>query len=162
MELFWWLFTIVLFAVGLIGTVLPVIPGTTIILAGAIIHRMMLGAEKSIGWRSIAILLLLTLATYALDFLSGYVGAKYFGATKWGMFGAVIGALVGIVFGIIGLFIGPVIGAITGEFMAGKKLIDAGRAGWGSLLGNLGGIIGKLVIALVMIAIFLMAVPSPF
>jgi uncharacterized protein YqgC (DUF456 family) len=162
MELFWWLFTIVLFAVGLIGTVLPVIPGTTIILAGAIIHRMMLGAEKSIGWRSIAILLLLTLATYALDFLSGYVGAKYFGATKWGMFGAVIGALVGIVFGIIGLFIGPVIGAITGEFIAGKKLIDAGRAGWGSLLGNLGGIIGKLVIALVMIAIFLMAVPSPF
>jgi uncharacterized protein YqgC (DUF456 family) len=162
MELFWWLFTIVLFAVGLIGTVLPVIPGTTIILAAAIIHRMMLGAEKSIGWRSIAILLLLTLATYALDFLGGYFGAKYFGATKWGMFGAVIGALVGIVFGIIGLFIGPVIGAITGEFIAGKRLIDAGRAGWGSLLGNLGGMIGKLVIALVMIAIFLMAVPSPF
>jgi uncharacterized protein YqgC (DUF456 family) len=162
MELFWWLFTIVLFAVGLIGTVLPVIPGTTIILAAAIIHRMMLGAEKSIGWRSIAILLLLTLATYALDFLSGYVGAKYFGATKWGMFGAVIGALVGIVFGIIGLFIGPVIGAITGEFIAGKRLIDAGRAGWGSLLGNLGGMIGKLVIALVMITIFLTTVPSPF
>jgi len=162
MELFWWLFTIVLFAVGLIGTVLPVIPGTTIILAAAIIHRMMLGAEKSIGWRSIAILLLLTLATYALDFLSGYFGAKYFGATKWGMFGAVIGALVGIVFGIIGLFIGPVIGAITGEFIAGKRLIDAGRAGWGSLLGNLGGMIGKLVIALVMITIFLTTVPSPF
>ena len=161
MELFWWLFTIVLFAVGLIGTVLPVIPGTTIILAAAII-RMMLGAEKSIGWRSIAILLLLTLATYALDFLSGYVGAKYFGATKWGMFGAVIGALVGIVFGIIGLFIGPVIGAITGEFIAGKRLIDAGRAGWGSLLGNLGGMVGKLVIALVMITIFLTTVPSPF
>ena len=162
MELFWWLFTIVLFAVGLIGTVLPVIPGTTIILAAAIIHRMMLGAEKSIGWRSIAILLLLTLATYALDFLSGYFGAKYFGATKWGMFGAVIGALVGIVFGIIGLFIGPVIGAISGEFIAGKRLIDAGRAGWGSLLGNLGGMIGKLVIALVMITIFLTTVPSPF
>ena len=162
MELFWWLITLVLFAVGLIGTVLPVIPGTTIILAAAIIHRMMLGAEKSIGWRSIAILLLLTLATYALDFLSGYFGAKYFGATKWGMFGAVIGALVGIVFGIIGLFIGPVIGAIAGEFIAGKRFIDAGRAGWGSLLGNLGGMIGKLVIALVMITIFLMAVPSPF
>jgi len=162
MELFWWLITLVLFAVGLIGTVLPVIPGTTIILAAAIIHRMMLGAEKSIGWRSIAILLLLTLATHVLDFLSGYFGAKYFGATKWGMFGAVIGALVGIVFGIIGLFIGPVIGAIAGEFIAGKRFIDAGRAGWGSLLGNLGGMIGKLVIALVMITIFLMAVPSPF
>jgi uncharacterized protein YqgC (DUF456 family) len=161
MELFWWLFTIVLFAVGLIGTVLPIIPGTTIILAAAVIHRMMLGAEKSIGWGSIAVLVLLTLATYALDFLGAYFGAKYFGATKWGMFGAIFGALAGLFFGIIGLFVGPVIGALVGEFIAGKKMIDAGRAGWGSLVGNLGGMIGKLVIALIMITIFLMNVPSP-
>ena len=161
MELFWWLFTLVLFAVGLIGSVLPAVPGATIILAAAVIHRIMLGSEKSIGWRGIVILVLLTLVTYALDFLSGYFGAKYFGATKWGMFGAIIGAIVGIFFGIIGLFIGPVIGAIAGEFIAGKRMIDAGRAGWGSLLGNLGGMIGKLVIALVMITIFLMTAPSP-
>ena len=161
MELFWWLFTIVLFAVGLIGTVLPIIPGTTIILAAAVIHRMMVGAEKSIGWRSIALLVLLTLATYALDFVGAYFGAKYFGATKWGMFGAVLGALAGLFFGIVGLFVGPVLGAILGEVIAGKKMIDAGRAGWGSLLGNLGGMIGKLVIALVMITIFLMTVPPP-
>ena len=162
MELFWWLITIVLFAVGLIGTVLPVLPGTTIILAGAIIHRVMLGPEKSIGWWSIVILVLLTLTTYALDFLSGYFGAKYFGATKWGMFGAVLGALIGIFFGIIGLFVGPAIGAIAGEFIAGKKMIDAGRAGWGSLLGNIGAMLAKLIIALAMIIIFLVTVPSPF
>jgi uncharacterized protein YqgC (DUF456 family) len=162
MELFWWLITIVLFAVGLIGTVLPVIPGTTIILAAAVIHRIMLGAEKSVGWWSIAILALLTLLTYLLDFLSGYFGAKYFGATKWGMFGAVLGAIVGLFFGVIGLFVGPVIGAVAGEFIAGKRMIDAGRAGWGSLLGNLGGMIGKLVIGLTMVIIFLMTAPSPF
>lgn len=162
MELFWWLFTIVLFAVGLIGTVLPILPGTTIILAAAIIHRLMLGAEKSIGWRGIAVLVLLTLATYALDFLSGYFGAKYFGATKWGTLGAIVGMLIGLFFGIIGLFVGPVVGAITGEFIAGKKMIDAGRAGWGSLLGNLGGMAAKLLIALVMITVFLVTAPSPF
>jgi len=162
MELFWLLFTVVLFAVGLIGTVLPVFPGTTIILAGAILHRVMLGPEKSIGWRSIAVLVLLTFATYALDFLSGYFGAKYFGATKWGMWGAIVGALIGIFFGIIGLFVGPVIGAIVGEFFAGKRMIDAGRAGWGSLMGNLGGMIAKLVIGLLMITIFFMTVPAPF
>jgi len=161
MELFWWLFTIVLFAVGLVGTVLPIIPGTTIILAAAVIHRMMVGAEKSISWRSIAVLVLLTLATNALDFLGAYFGAKYFGATKWGMFGAVLGALAALFFGIVGLFVGPVIGAIMGEFIAGKKMIAAGRAGWGSLLGNLAGMIGKLMIALVMITIFLMTVPPP-
>jgi uncharacterized protein len=161
MDLFWWFFTVVLFAVGLIGTVLPVFPGTIIILAGAILHRVMLGPEKSVGWRTIAVLVLLTLATYTLDFLSGYFGARFFGATKWAMFGAIVGALIGIFFGIIGLFIGPVIGAILGEFVAGKRIIDAGRAGWGSLIGNLGGMIGKLIIALVMITIFFMAVPAP-
>lgn len=161
MELFWWLFTIILFAVGLIGTVLPFLPGTTIILAAAVIHRVMLGGEKSIGWRVMTILVALTLATYALDFLSGYFGAKYFGASRWGTFGAIIGALAGIFFGIIGLFIGPVIGALAGEFIAGKKMVAAGRAGWGSLLGNLAGMVAKLLIALVMITLFLVSVPSP-
>ena len=162
MELFWWLFTIVLFAVGLIGTIAPVLPSTTIILAAAVIHRIMLGPEKSIGWRTIAVLVLLTVATYAIDVLAGYFGAKYFGATKWATFGAIAGALIGLLFGILGLFVGPVVGAIAGEFIAGKRMIDAGRAGWGSLLGNLGAMICKLFIALVMIAIFFMTVPPPF
>lgn len=152
----------VLFAVGLIGTVLPFLPGTTIILAGAIIHRMMLGPEKSVGWFVIAILVLLTLASYVIDFLGGYFGARYFGASRWGTFGAIVGAIVGVFFGLIGLFLGPVIGAIAGEFVAGKKMIDAGRAGWGSLLGNLGGMVSKLLIGLAMIVIFLMTAPAPF
>jgi uncharacterized protein YqgC (DUF456 family) len=162
MELFWWLLTIVLFAVGLIGTIAPVLPGTTIILAAAIIHRIMLGSDKSIGWRTIIALVLLTLASYALDVLAGYFGAKYFGATKWGAFGAILGALVGLFFGIIGLFAGPVIGAVAGEFIGGKRMINAGRAGWGSLLGNVGAMLAKLIIALAMISIFLINVPLPF
>src|SRR5215470_7855376 len=162
MELFWWFLTIVLFAVGLIGTVAPVLPGTTIILAAAIIHRLMLGADKSIGWKTIVVLVLLTLLSYVFDFLGSYFGAKYFGATRWGAFGAIIGALVGLFFGIIGLFVGPVIGAVAGEFIAGKRMVDAGRAGWGSFLGNLGAIIGRLLIAVAMITIFLVNVPSPF
>jgi uncharacterized protein len=161
-ELFWWILTIALFAVGLIGTVLPVLPGTTIILGAAIIHRFMLGPSKSIGWRTIIVLAFLTFATYAVDILAGYFGAKYFGATRWGTFGAIIGALVGLFFGLIGLFVGPVIGAIVGEVIAGKRMIDAGRAGWGSLLGNIGAMVAKLIIALAMITIFLVTVPSPF
>ena len=162
MELLWWFITMVLFAVGLIGTVAPFLPGTTIIFAAAFIHRIMLGPEKSVGWKVIAVMAVLTLATYGLDFLAGYFGAKYFGATKWGTFGAIVGAITGMFFGIVGLLVGPVIGAVVGEFIAGKKMIDAGRAGWGSLLGNIGGMVGKLLIAVAMIVIFLMAVPSPF
>jgi uncharacterized protein YqgC (DUF456 family) len=162
MELFWWFFTVALFAVGLIGTIVPVLPGTTIILAAAIFHRVVLGAAKSIGWKTIVALILLTLFSYVFDFLGSYFGAKYFGATKWGTFGAVLGALIGLLFGLIGLFVGPVVGAIVGEVIAGKHMIDAGRAGWGSLLGNIGAMLAKLIIALAMISIFLVNVPSPF
>ena len=162
MELFWWVLTIVLFAIGLIGTIAPVVPGTTIVLAAAIIHRIMLGPDKSVGWYTIVVLVLLTLVSYAVDVLAGYFGAKYFGATKWGTFGAIAGAVVGLLFGLIGLFVGPVIGAIVGEIIAGKRMIDAGRSGWGSLLGNIGAILAKLIIALAMIIIFLVNAPSPF
>jgi uncharacterized protein len=159
MEILWWFITIVLFAVGLIGAVAPFLPGTTIIFAAAFIHRIVLGPEKSVAWSVIGILAALTLVSYVFDFLGAYFGAKYFGATKWGTLGAIIGALVGLFFGIIGLFVGPVIGAIGGEFIAGKRMIDAERAGWGSLLGNIGGMIAKLIIALAMITIFLVKVP---
>src|SRR5437016_1947242 len=140
MEFFWWFFTIVLFAVGLIGTIAPVLPGTTIILAAALIHRIMLGPEKSVGWKTIVVLLVLTFLSYVFDFLGSYFGAKYFGATRWGAFGAIVGALIGVFFGIIGLFVGPVIGGGAGEFIAGKRMMDAGRAGWGSLRGKLGAV----------------------
>ncbi len=162
MELFWWFFALAIFAVGLIGTVVPVLPGTTIILGAAIIHHLMLGAEKSIGWKAIVVFVLLTLLSYAFDFLGSYLGAKRFGATKWGAIGAIVGAVIGLFFGIIGLFAGPVIGAAVGELLAGKRMVDAGRAGWGSLLGSIGAMLAKLIIALAMIMIFLIAVPSPF
>ena len=65
-------------------------------------------------------------------------------------------------FGFAGLIAGPVIGALAGEFIGGKRLIEAGRAGWGSLLGNLAGMLGKLIIALAMILIFLVNAPRLF
>jgi len=161
MEAFWWLFAIVVMALGLIGTVIPILPGTTIILAAAVIHRVVLGADRSLGWSALVAMLLLTLLTYAIDAAAGYLGAKRFGATKWGLIGCAAGALAGIFFGLLGLFVGPVIGAIAGEVIGGKKIVKAGRAGWGTFLGSLGGLIAKLFIGLIMIVIFLMNVPSP-
>ncbi|HEY2801176.1 MAG TPA: DUF456 family protein [Chthoniobacterales bacterium] len=162
MELFWGAVTLVLMAIGLIGTVLPIFPGTTIILAAAIIHRIMLGAQKSIGWKSIALLILLTLASYAIDFLGGWFGARRFGATGWGMWGAFFGAIVGVFFALPGLLLGPIIGALLGELIGGKRLVEAGRAGWGALFGNLAGTLGKLAIGFAMVSWFLVAVPTPF
>src|SRR5437762_10419209 len=112
MEAFWWLFAIVLMALGLIGTVIPIVPGTTIILAAAVVHRLTLGADRSLGWSALLAMLTLTFVTYAIDAAAGYVGAKRFGATKWGLIGGAAGALIGLFFGLFGLFVGPVIGEI--------------------------------------------------
>jgi hypothetical protein len=161
MEALWWLFAIVLMALGLIGTVIPIVPGTTIILAAAVVHRLALGANRSLGLSALIAMLVLTLVTYAIDAAAGYLGAKRFGATKWGLIGGAAGAVMGLFFGLFGLFVGPVIGAIAGELIGGKEVMKAGRAGWGTFLGGLAGVIGKLFIGLIMIAIFLMNVPAP-
>lgn len=162
MQLLWWFIAIVLMAIGLIGTILPIFPGTTVILAAAVVHRVMLGPDLSLGWRSLGLLVLLTIVSYALDFGASYFGAKRFGATRWGMVGLFLGAVAGLFFGLPGLLIGPVIGAFAGEIIGGKRLVSAGRAGWGTLLGNLGGMLAKLIIGLVMVGWFLVAVPSPW
>ncbi len=121
----------------------------------------MVGAEHGASWWCIGGLIVLTLASYALDFASGYFGAKYFGATKWGVIGATIGIIVGLFTGFVTLLFAPVIGAIAGEIFAGKQLVSAGKAGWGTLLGSLAGMIGKLAIGFAMVIWFLLAVPSP-
>ena len=162
MELFWWSLTLALMAIGLIGTVLPIFPGTAVIFAAAVLHRIMLGPEKSIGWPTILVLLFLTLASYAIDFVGGWFGARRFGATRWGILGASVGTIVGLFFGLPGLLLGPVLGALAGEIIGGKRLVPAGRAGWGALLGNIAAILGKLLIALAMVSWFLVAAPVPF
>jgi uncharacterized protein YqgC (DUF456 family) len=160
-DVLWWFAAILAMAVGLVGTVLPVVPGTTIILAAAIVHRLAVGADKGMSWWALGLLVLLTAASYAVDFAATYVGAKYFGATRWGVAGAIVGGIVGIFTGFVTLLVLPIAGAIAGELIAGKRLINAGKAGWGTLLGNLAGIIAKLGIGLAMIVLFLLNAHSP-
>ncbi|HEY4758870.1 MAG TPA: DUF456 family protein, partial [Chthoniobacterales bacterium] len=76
MEAFWWLFVIVMMALGLIGSVIPVLPGTTIIFAAALIHRLVLGPDRSLGWSALIAMAALTLLTYAIDAAAGFLGAR--------------------------------------------------------------------------------------
>ena len=157
MNALWWTATLLLMAVGLIGTVAPLLPGTTIILGAAILHRFALGEAQSVGWWTIAGLALLTVCSYLLDILSGSLGAKWFGATRWGAFGGIVGALVGVFFFPWGLFLGPMIGVLLGELLGGKEFLPAGKSTWGTLLGTTAGIISKLIIGVLMIGWFVIA-----
>jgi uncharacterized protein YqgC (DUF456 family) len=157
MNYLWWTVTLLLMFTGLVGTVLPLLPGTTIILAAAVLHHLMLGEALSVSWWTIGGLAVLTVFTYVIDFVSGSVGAKWFGATRWGAIGGILGAIVGIFFGLVGIFVGPLVGVLVGELLGGKGLLPAGKSTWGTLLGTTAGIAFRLGVAVIMVAWFLAA-----
>jgi uncharacterized protein YqgC (DUF456 family) len=157
MHYVWWTLIFVVMAAGLVGTLVPLLPGTAIILGAAVLEHFTVEPEHRIGWWTIAALAGLTLASYVVDLVSGTVGAKWFGATRWGAVGGIIGTIVGLFFGIIGIFVGPLIGVLVGELIGGKELLPAGKSTWGTLLGTAAGMIARFIIASVMIAWFIVA-----
>lgn len=159
LEWLWWTLTIGLILIGLIGAVVPLLPGPTLILAGAVVYRVTLDAEGAkVSWWTIGGLLVLMLISYAIDFVSGAVGAKYFGATRLGAIGGLIGAVVGMFFLPLGLILGPLAGVLIGELIGGKELVAAGKSTWGTLLGTTAGLIAKLTLAFAMVLWFVLAV----
>jgi uncharacterized protein YqgC (DUF456 family) len=157
MSVLWWSLTILLMTVGMVGTVIPLLPGTTIIFAAAVIHRVAMGEQHSVGWWTLGGLLILTIISHVLDITSGSLGAKKFGATRWGALGGLIGTIAGMFFFPWGLLLGPVLGVLAGELIAGQKLILAGKSTWGTVLGTTAGIIANGMIGVVMICWFLVA-----
>lgn len=153
-DVFWWALSVFLMLLGLAGTVVPLIPGTVLILAGAILIHAFIGV---VGWSTLIVLTLLMLIAQALDIVSGSLGAKWFGATRWGAVGGILGAIVGLFFGLIGIFVGPLVGAVIGEVLGGKGILPAGKSGWGTLVGTTAGIVGKFAIGVIMIGWFAVA-----
>lgn len=152
---FWTILAIVIALVGVVGTFLPALPGSSLIFAAAVLHRLMTGGVQSVGWITIAGLGLMALLSVVVDFLTGAAGAKWFGSGKWGLWGGIAGAVVGLFFGLPGLLLGPLLGALLFELISGKKIHQATKAGIGTFLGTTAGMIGKVFIALAMFLWFL-------
>jgi len=156
MHLFWLLLILVIMLIGLCGTLIPLLPDTPLIVAGAVLHHFLL-APRGVNWRAILALTLLMLVSLALDFVSGSLGARYFGATRWGALGGILGAVIGFFYGPVGLLAGPLAGVLVGELLGGRGLLPAGRSAWGTFLGSVAGMAGKFAIGVIMIAWFLIA-----
>ncbi len=141
---------VVLWVLGLLGSFFPIFPSTWVILGAALLHGLLTGfAEATAGlWVGLG---LLGLAALLLDNLAAMVGAARFGASRWGIWGAVAGSLLGlVVLPPLGLLVLPLVGALVGELLAGRSLAPALRATWGTLLGMLGGVFVRLLLHLVM------------
>lgn len=150
---------LVIMLAGLIGSILPGLPGTPLVLLAAIGHRLYFGATSASNVVLI-VLVVLTVGSVAFDYAATALGAKKFGASWWGALGATVGGLIGLFFALPGIILGPLVGATFLELLAGKKFQPALKAGAGAVLGLLLGVVGKFSICVVMIVLFAVSVIS--
>lgn len=145
--------TLLVMLLGLIGSILPALPGTPLVFLAAIGHRLYFG-EASASNLVLGVLGGLMVISLIFDFMASALGAKKFGATWRGAVGAVIGGLVGLFFAIPGIILGPFLGAMLFEMLGDKEFKEAARAGLGASVGLLLGILGKFSIAVAMSILF--------
>ena len=149
-----WTVIVAFLAIGFFGTFLPILPGTTLIYAGCLIHYFSMGMESSgLAWQGLVLITILYILSLILDWFSGAIGAKWFGSSKWGIIGAILGGIIGLFFSLPGLIIGPIVGVFIFEMAFAKiQVKDAGNSTIGTVVGGVAGVIGKLILALGMIA----------
>lgn len=153
MEIVSWFIALLLIMIGLVGTVVPLLPGTTFILLGVLVQKWLL--PESLGWGAIGWVAGFWVLSVVADVGCTILGTKWFGGGKWGMAGATGGALAGMFFSVPALILGSMFGAIAAEKWLGKKSTeDSLRAGAGAAVGFVLAMFAKLACALAMIAIY--------
>ncbi len=130
--------------IGLLGCVLPMLPGPP--LAYAALLLLHFTDRVQFSWTQLLVWLALTLVVQALDFIVPMLGTKYSGGSRWGKNGCIIGTLIGLFFMPWGIVLGPFLGALIGELLAGRTGNEAIRSGVGSLLGFLLGTVVKVAL----------------
>src|SRR5436190_5570674 len=138
---------------GLVGIVMPALPGHMLILAGLGLAAWADGFRHVSGW-TLGVIAIVAVASYGIDFASAALTTKKLGASRRAMVGAALGTLGGVFFGLPGLIAGPFVGAVIGELTTTKDLRQAGRAVVAATIGFAVGTAVKVAFAFVMIAVF--------
>lgn len=157
MSTFALILAIILFIAGLIGTILPLLPGAALIFGGMLIYGFM----TKFATLDASFFLLQALALvliFLVDYFASAVGTKRYGGSKQATWGAIIGAVVGVFFGPIGIVIGPFLGAVGAEYLNRKDISKALRVGFGTIVGILGGTVVKIGAEILMIVYFFMKI----
>ena len=111
-----WTLSISLLIVGFVGAIVPFLPGPMLIVIAGIVHTLLLPEQGMSTWGIVLLIVWFCLA-YAVDFFSGMMGARWFGASRWGITGVFIGGIVGLFFGPLGLLLGPLVGGFAFEML---------------------------------------------
>jgi len=156
MEVALWVVAVILIVTGVVGTVLPALPGAVFVFAGVALGAWIDDFARISGW-TIGVLGALTLAAWLIDYVAAAAGAKRVGASREAIIGAAIGTVLGIFTGLIGLVFMPLVGAAIGELIARGDLVRAGKVGVATWIGMVIGTIAKVAIVFVMVGVFLAA-----
>jgi uncharacterized protein YqgC (DUF456 family) len=142
-----------LLVAGLVGAVVPVLPGTPLIFAGALLHAYTTDFH-TLGVGRLAILAGLALVASVLEHVAGALGARRFGGGRGAIVGAIIGVVVGLTWPPFGLIICPIAGAIIGELIRTRAIGPSVRTGMGTALGIIAGVVMHLALAVMMVVLF--------
>ena len=153
MSVLLWIVAAAMVVAGLVGIVMPALPGHLLILAGLALATWVDGFRHVSGW-TLGVIAIVAVASYGIDFVATAMTAKTLGASRRAMAGAAIGTLGGFFFGLPGLIAGPFVGAVIGELTATRDLRQAGRAGVAATIGFAIAVAAKVAFAFVMIAVF--------
>ena len=151
-----WVLSAALIALGVAGTVLPALPGTLFVLAGIVLGAWIDGFSR-VGWGVLAVVGVLALLAWVLDYVAGLLGARKAGASRQAILGAALGTVAGLFMGLVGVLFMPLIGAAVGEFVARRDHERALKVGLATWLGIMAGLVSKVVIAFMMIGVFIAA-----
>ncbi|PIF02393.1 MAG: hypothetical protein CR996_00495 [Draconibacterium sp.] len=134
---------------GLIGCLLPILPGPPLSYIGLLLLHFT--KRYDFSGRFLIIWAIITIVVFLLDYFIPIWGTKKFGGSKRGIWGSIIGLIIGFFFfPPLGIILGPFIGAVIGEFSSGKDSASALKSGFGSFVGFLVGTVLKLVASGVM------------
>lgn len=146
----------ILMVTGIIGSFLPVLPGTPISWLGLLVLYLTNAVPND--WVFLGITLFVALLIFALDYIIPAIGTKKFGGTKAGMIGTTVGLLIAIFFpvlGIFGIIVWPFVGALVGELMNKADQKTALKAAFGSFIGFLTGTFLKFITTVVFMGLFI-------
>jgi len=151
-----WVLVVLLIVVGLAGTVLPALPGTAFVLGGIVLAAWIDDFTR-VGVGTLAVVAVLAVAAWVLDYAAGLLGARRAGASRQALVGAALGTVAGLLMGVVGVLFMPLVGAAIGEYLARRDERNALRVGIATWLGILAGLLAKVALAFAMIGVFVAA-----
>jgi uncharacterized protein YqgC (DUF456 family) len=168
--------TLVLMVVGLLGSVLPGLPGVTLIFLSALVYAI-LTDFRTVGVAILVVLFIFAAIAFVADFVATSYGARRFGASNWGTVGGAVGGIAGALIGLLflgvgslfGLILGTIAGVFLGEYLkrtrqgrqepgsTGSDWRRASHAAGGVLVGYLASAVIQGLLGLASVIVFVLA-----